>query len=116
MENKKFEDLGIEYILSIQGLVTCVYSPKRQGLEINKVKNFGNLEYLGTLKTDTLEQINKGLVVSEDSTGLCATLKKNRRFDKANAFLDLNNNNIPQSKQKELYVLQFYKIDFDKNN
>jgi hypothetical protein len=116
MENKKFEDLGIEYILSIQGLVTRVYSPKCQGLEINKVKNFGHLQYLGVVDTNKLEQINNGLVVSADSAGLCAILKKNRRFDKANAFLDLNNNNIPQSKQKELYVLQFYKIDFDKNN
>jgi hypothetical protein len=52
--------------------------------------------------------------VSADSAGLCAILKKSRRFDKANKVLNLNNG-LPQfSSGVECYVLNFYQNDFDK--
>lgn len=52
--------------------------------------------------------------MSADSAGLCAILKKSRRFDKANKVLNLNNG-LPQfSSGVECYVLNFYQNDFDK--
>jgi hypothetical protein len=115
MINKKFEDLGIEYVLSIQGLNTSVYGPKREGLSAQYVKNFSELKHLGSVETASLKGINDGLIACEDSSKLCAILKKNRRFDKANAILNLNTNIPSYSPDRKEFVLQFYQIDFEKN-
>jgi hypothetical protein len=113
MRNKKFEELGIEYILSIQGLSTIVYAPKREGLGIDCAKYFSDLKYLGNVETASLKSINNGLVVSENANDLCAILKKSRRFDKANAVLNLNINSNRHSIHRDEFILQFYQIDFE---
>lgn len=114
MTYKKFSDLGIEYILSVQGLDTIVYEPKDVNYSSECVKNFNYLRHVGRIDTSKLVSIKDGLIVSDNSEDLCSKIKKARRLDKANAVINLNNNLPVYSNDRNNYVLQFYQIEFEK--